>query len=141
MISIDRVFHTSANLHWMFVVIVFIHNLQNRKSYIAIGCYLGEIPQSMRFTISAKLHMLKITRQTQLKTLVEKNFIGSRKSLKNIVTLIQFVIFNPLKVPWGWIAFHWNSFVISPGLMTDKTGALANEAYFSNPNVSLKQYL
>ena len=83
----------------MFVVIVFIHNLQNRKSYIAIGCYLGEISQSMRCTISAKLHMMKITRQTQLK--VEKNFIERRKSLKNIVTLIQFVIFNPLKVPWG----------------------------------------
>ena len=29
--------------------------------------------------------------------------------------IIQFVIFNPWKVPWNWIAFYQNSFVISPG--------------------------
>ena len=28
----------------------------------------------------------------------------------------QFVIFNPWKVPWNWIAFYQNSFVTSPGL-------------------------
>ena len=27
----------------------------------------------------------------------------------------KFVIFNPLKVPWTWIAFYQSSFVISPG--------------------------
>ena len=31
-------------------------------------------------------------------------------------------------------------FFLSPGLMRDETGDLANEAYFSNPIVSLKQY-
>ena len=30
---------------------------------------------------------------------------------------IQFVIFNPWKVPWNWIAFYQNYFVISPGLL------------------------
>ena len=29
---------------------------------------------------------------------------------------IQFVTFNPRKVPWNWIAFSQNSFVISRGL-------------------------
>ena len=29
--------------------------------------------------------------------------------------LIQFVIFNPRKVPWSWIALYQNSFLISPG--------------------------
>ena len=29
--------------------------------------------------------------------------------------IVQFVIFNPWKVPWNWIAFYQNSFVISPG--------------------------
>ena len=29
---------------------------------------------------------------------------------------IQFVIFNPWKLPWNWIAFYQNSFVISPDL-------------------------
>ena len=30
---------------------------------------------------------------------------------------IQFVILNPWKVPWNWIAFYQNYFVISPGLL------------------------
>ena len=29
--------------------------------------------------------------------------------------LTQFVIYNPWKVPWNWIVFYQNSFVISPG--------------------------
>ena len=29
--------------------------------------------------------------------------------------VVQFVIFNPWKVPWNWIAFYQNSFVVSPG--------------------------
>ena len=56
---------------------------------------------------------------------------------------IQFVIFNPWKVPWNWIAFYQNSFVISPGLLYHlirrNTGRLANEAITSNPIVSWKQ--
>ena len=31
----------------------------------------------------------------------------------------QFVILNPGTVPWNWIAFPQNSFVISPGLLHD----------------------
>ena len=30
---------------------------------------------------------------------------------------------------------------MSPGLMRDKTGGLANEAYFSSPIVSLKYFI
>ena len=33
----------------------------------------------------------------------------------NLVFCYLFVIFNPWKVPWNWIAFYQNSFVISPG--------------------------
>ena len=52
----------------------------------------------------------------------------------------QFVIFNPGKVPWNWIAFYQNSFVISPGLLYHlirrDTGRLANKTFKSNPVVS-----
>ena len=45
----------------------------------------------------------------------------------------QFVIFNPCKVWWNWIAFCQNSFGISPGflyqLIIRDTGRLANEAF------------
>ena len=55
----------------------------------------------------------------------------------------QFVIFNPWKVPWKWIAFYQNSFVISHGslyhLIRGDSGRLASEAFTSNPVVSLKQ--
>ena len=53
----------------------------------------------------------------------------------------QSVIFNPWKVPWIWIAFYRNSFIMLPGFMRDETGRLANKAYFSNPIASLKQWL
>ena len=33
------------------------------------------------------------------------------------MTPLQFIIFNPWKVPWNWIVFYQNSFVISPGLL------------------------
>ena len=66
------------------MVIIFVHDLQNRKSCKVILCYLAEISQLMHLTISAKLHILTKTRQTQRER--EQNFIGSRKSLKNIVS-------------------------------------------------------
>ena len=59
--------------------------------------------------------------------------------------LYQFVIFNPWKVSWNWIAFYQNSFVLSSGLLYHlirrDTGRLANETFTSNPIVSLKEYL
>ena len=63
----------------------FMHNLQNRKSCKVIVRCLAEISQLMHLTISAKLHMLMITRQTQRETVLKK-FIRSSKSLKNIVS-------------------------------------------------------
>ena len=33
-----------------------------------------------------------------------------------VITTTQFVIFNPRKLLWNWIAFYQNSVVISPGL-------------------------
>ena len=57
----------------------------------------------------------------------------------------EFVIFSPWKVPWNWIAFYQNSFVISPGLLYHlirrDSGRLANEVFMSNPIVSSKQWL
>ena len=57
----------------------------------------------------------------------------------------QFVTLNSWKIPWNWIAFSQNSFVISPGLLYHlirrDTGRLANETFTSNPIVSLKKYL
>ena len=47
----------------------------------------------------------------------------------------QFVIFNPWKVPWNWVAFSYNSFVIPPDLIRRDTGCLANEAFFSILNI------
>ena len=56
---------------------------------------------------------------------------------------VQFVIFNPWTVPWNWIAFSQNSFVISPGLLHDlirrENKLLAKEAFISNTIVFLKQ--
>ena len=42
---------------------------------------------------------------------------------------------NPVKLNSLLLKF----FVMSPGLMRDEPGGLVNEAYFSNPIVSLKQ--
>ena len=57
----------------------------------------------------------------------------------------QFLIFNPWKYPWNWIAFYQNSFVISPGLLCHlirrDSGRLPNRAFTSNPIVSSKQWL
>ena len=44
-----------------------------------------------------------------------------KKHLKNSIPSIQFVIFNPRKVQWNWIAFYQNSFAISPGLLYQMT--------------------
>ena len=55
---------------------------------------------------------------------------------------LQFVIFNPWKIPWNWIAFYQNSFVLSPGslyhLIRRDSGRLSNEAFTSNFIVSSK---
>ena len=57
--------------------------------------------------------------------------------------LYKFVIFNPWKASWNWIAFYQNSFVISPGslyhLIRRDPGRLTNEAFTANPIVSSKQ--
>lgn len=37
MISIDRVFHTSDKLRWLFIVTIFMNNSQNRKAGKAIS--------------------------------------------------------------------------------------------------------
>ena len=42
---VDRVFHTSANLCKLFLIIIFIHNFQNRKACEVIVHYLTEIFQ------------------------------------------------------------------------------------------------
>ena len=59
--------------------------------------------------------------------------------------LNQFVIFNPWIVPWNWIAFYQNLFVISPGLLYHlirrDSGWLVNETFTSNHIVSSKQWL
>ena len=69
------------------MVIIFIHNLQNRKPCKVIVRYLAEISQLMHLMISAKLQMLMITCQTQRETVfMLQNFKGSRKSLKIIVS-------------------------------------------------------
>ena len=67
------------------MVIIFIHDLQNRISSKVIVRCLAKISQLMYLTISAKLHTLTKTRQLQREPVLE-NFIGSRKSLENIVS-------------------------------------------------------
>ena len=65
--------------------------------------------------------------------------------LTNIYGEVQFVIFNPRKVPWDWIASCQNAFVILPGLLYHlirrDSGPLAYEAFTSNRIVSSKQWL
>ena len=56
---------------------------------------------------------------------------------------LKYAIFLPWKVPWNWIAFSQNSFVISPGLLYHlirrDSGRLANEVFTSNPILSSKK--
>ena len=72
-------------------------------------------------------------------------FQSSRKRFRKFcIWTIQFVIFNPWKGPWNWIAFYQNSFVISLELLYHLNrrdhGRLSNEAFMWNPIVSSKQW-
>ena len=68
---------------------------------------------------------------------------NNKYCIKCYIVSLQFVIFNPSKVSWNWMAFYQNSFVISPGslyhLIRRDCGRLSNEAFTSNPIVSSKQ--
>ena len=47
---------------------------------------------------------------------VKNEFLANTVNLDiGSADVVQFVIFNPWKVPWNWIAFYQNSFVVSPG--------------------------
>ena len=64
----------------------------------------------------------------------------NKQLVKKRVVYFQFLIFNPWKVPWNWIAFSQNSFFTSPGLlwhlMRRDSVRLAHEAFTSNPIVN-----
>ena len=66
-----------------------------------------------------------------------------RMSITGVLCLIQFVIFNPWKVPWNWIDFFQKCLVVSLGLLYHlirrKNGRLTNEAFASNLVVSSKE--
>ena len=66
MISVSRVFYTSNNLHQLFIIITFIHNLQNRKPCIDMYVYTLwlKFSQLMYLKVSARLHMLMTFNQT-----------------------------------------------------------------------------
>ena len=67
------------------MVIIFIYDLQNRKSCKVIERHLAKISQVMHLTISTKLYILLKTRQAQREPVLE-NFIESRKRLKNVAS-------------------------------------------------------
>ena len=67
------------------MVIIFIHDFQNKKLCKATVRYLAKISQLMYLTISAKLHTLMNTRQRQREPVL-KTFLGRWKSLKNIAS-------------------------------------------------------
>ena len=50
--------------------------------YKVVGCYLDEISQLMHLTISAKLHMVKITHQTERKAVLKKTLYEVEKASK-----------------------------------------------------------
>ena len=56
---------------------------ENRLKSLYVIC--AEISQLMHLTISAKLYILMKTRQTEREPVLQ-NFIGSRETLKNIVS-------------------------------------------------------
>ena len=60
-----------------------------------------------------------------------------------LLTLVEVYYFNPWSGPWNWIVFSKNSFVISPGLLHHlirrDIGRLVNDAFTSNPIISLAQ--
>ena len=69
--------------------------------------------------------------------------IAIKNETEKIFVTVQLLIFNPWKVPWNWIAFSQNYFVISPGLLYHlirrDTGQLANEVFTANPIVSSRK--
>ena len=43
---------------------------------------------------------------------------------------LQFLVLNPWKVPWNWIALYWNYFFTNKlGLVREETGCIANKVY------------
>ena len=96
-ISVDRVFHRSANFCQLFMVIIFIHNLQNRKSRKVIVRYLAEINVFDDF--SQTVHVDDNTPKMQLETVLKKVYRKQKKP--HYASYVQFVIFNPWKVPWS----------------------------------------
>ena len=69
--------------------------------------------------------------------------IAIKNETERIFVTVHLLIFNPWKVPWNWIAFSQNSFVISPGLLYHlirrDTGQLANEVVTANSIVSSRK--
>ena len=78
-------------------------------------------------------------------TKLKKQSTRTMSTLFCCLTSYQFVTFSPWKVPWNWIAFYQNSFLISPGLfyhlIRHDTGWLENQVFTPNPIVSSKQQL
>ena len=60
-------------------------------------------------------------------------------------TSLSLQFFNPLKLPWNWIAFYQKFFVISHSSLYHPirrdSGRLTNKTFMSNHIVSAKQYL
>ena len=77
------------------MAIIFIHNLQNRKSCKVIVRYLAEI------SVYADVYVYAVYADDNTPNATGDCVTISRKSLKNIVSYVQFVIFNPWKLPWS----------------------------------------
>ena len=83
------------------------------RAYTSGGDTWGTPPQKKTWVNSP----LVLTHQVSPPDKVWVPLIHSFSSPPIVPNWNQFVFFNPLKVPWNWIAFYQNSLVISPGLL------------------------
>ena len=102
-----------------------------RRTFSIASCKLAILPSIRLFECSVYLEAVEIFKARNFQNILVTWFLQTwrvRRSahainrwrqffLWNSTSTNQFAIFNPWKVPWNWMAFYQNSFVISPGLL------------------------
>ena len=117
-LGIKKVVLTS-NLEQRYV----LHKKSNRFPPFWTGYMTGVNTNVDPETIASIIRSFHISKFWQISTFCLKicifgfYLLEATFKVKAEYTDVQFVISNPWKVPWNWIAFSKNYFVISPGLL------------------------
>ena len=94
-------------------VAIYVQFEEERSSIYFKDILTGKKQQKNLKTIKSLIIIKQLVRHCR-----DANY---RNRFVMLLYLSQFVIFNPWKVPWNWIAFSQNSFVISPDWMRQWT--------------------